>query len=413
MNPLANNVFRRLFMLRSISFIGTGLATLALIFKAYSLSHQYAGIVLGVALVIKMIAYITMAPLFSHYLQRYSKKYFLVAMDLARGILLISMLWMTHIWQVYVIIFLVSACAAGSTPIYQALMSKLLPDEKTFTRAVSLNQIITNIQTLVTPAIAAVLLLFLSYNVLFSMSAVAFLLCALGFWSMSLPSMRTPSDAIKSVKLFHGIRSFLKNYRLLGALCLLFPSTLAGATVIINSVVFFHGMAHLSESMVAIAMGIFGCGAVSCAILIPRLRNRFPDTRIMISGVVLLLLAFSIASIFHHWIWLLLIWPVLGVGTIAVDTPISILVNKDSTEHDRSALFAGYFSLTHVCWLVSYLLVGLFGEKIILNHYFTMLSVLALLSLLAGAGCFFLWRRARLMESTAVLTGAAYAQCLY
>ena len=404
MNPLANNVFRRLFMLRSISFIGTGLATLALMFKAYSLSSKHAGIVLGVALVIKMIAYITMAPLFSHYLQRYSKKYFLVAADLARGILLISMLWVTHIWQVYVIIFLVSACAAGSTPIYQALMSKLLPDEKTFTRAVSLNQIITNIQTLVTPAIAAVLLLFLSYNVLFSMSAVAFLLCALGFWSMSLPSMRTPLEAVKSVKLFYGIRSFLGNPQLVGALCLLFASTLAGATVIINSVVFFHGMAHLSESMVAIAMGIFGCGAVSCAILIPRLRNRFPDTRIMISGVVLLLLAFSIASVFHHWISLLLIWPILGIGTIAVDTPISILVNKNSAEHNRSALFAANFSLTHVCWLVSYLLVGIFGEKIILNHYFTMLSVLALFSLVAGAVCFFLWRRARLMGPTGLLT---------
>src|SRR5690606_3007064 len=59
---LANRTYRHLFLAQVIALVGTGLATVALGLLAYELAGDRAGAVLGTALAIKMIAYVTVAP---------------------------------------------------------------------------------------------------------------------------------------------------------------------------------------------------------------------------------------------------------------------------------------------------------------------------------------------------------------
>ena len=63
---LANRTYRCLFLAQVIALIGTGLATVALGLLAYDLAGPDAGIVLGTALAIKMIAYVGVAPIAAH-----------------------------------------------------------------------------------------------------------------------------------------------------------------------------------------------------------------------------------------------------------------------------------------------------------------------------------------------------------
>ena len=55
--------FRTLFGAQIIALIGTGLTTIALALLAFELAGNQAGIVLGTALAIKMIAYVFISPL--------------------------------------------------------------------------------------------------------------------------------------------------------------------------------------------------------------------------------------------------------------------------------------------------------------------------------------------------------------
>ena len=59
---LANRTYRHLFAAQVIALIGTGLATVALGLLAFDLAGDNAGMVLGTALAIKMIAYVGVAP---------------------------------------------------------------------------------------------------------------------------------------------------------------------------------------------------------------------------------------------------------------------------------------------------------------------------------------------------------------
>ena len=62
LSPLAHAPFRRLFGARTLALLGSGLTTIALSLLAFDLVGERAGVVLGSALALKMIAYVTIAP---------------------------------------------------------------------------------------------------------------------------------------------------------------------------------------------------------------------------------------------------------------------------------------------------------------------------------------------------------------
>ena len=138
---LSNRTYRHLFMAQVIALIGTGLATVALGLLAYDLAGKNAGAVLGTALTIKMIAYVGVAPVAAAIADKIPRRRMLVALDLVRAMVALLLPFVTEIWQVYVLIFLLQSASAAFTPTFQATIPDILPDEKEYTRALSLSRL--------------------------------------------------------------------------------------------------------------------------------------------------------------------------------------------------------------------------------------------------------------------------------
>ena len=102
---MANRTYRHLLSAQIIALVGTGLATVALGLLAYDLAGGNAGAVLGTALAIKMAAYIGVAPVVGAFADRLPRRAFLVAMDLVRAVVALSLPFVDQIWQIYVLIF--------------------------------------------------------------------------------------------------------------------------------------------------------------------------------------------------------------------------------------------------------------------------------------------------------------------
>ncbi|HWS26035.1 MAG TPA: MFS transporter, partial [Xanthomonadales bacterium] len=136
---LRHPIFRRLFAAQIVALIGTGLATVALALLAYDLAGANAGAVLGTALAIKMVAYVTLAPVASAWIPLAQRKAALVALDIVRALVALALPFVTEIWQVYVLIFMLQSASAGFTPLFQSLIPEILPDERNYTRALSLS----------------------------------------------------------------------------------------------------------------------------------------------------------------------------------------------------------------------------------------------------------------------------------
>ncbi|NOD94845.1 MFS transporter [Ruegeria sp. HKCCD4884] len=392
---LKNRTYRHLFAAQIVALTGTGLATVALGLLAFDLAGDAAGLVLGTALTIKMIAYVTVAPLAAAFAERLDRRKMLVVLDLIRAAVALCLPFVTEIWQIYVLIFVLQSASAGFTPAFQATIPDVLPDEAEYTRALSLSRLAYDMESLLSPMFAAALLLLVSFNSLFWGTALGFVASALLVVSVVLPSPKPTKPRGIYDRTTRGIRIYLKTPRLRGLLALSWSAAALSSMVIVNTVVIVRANLGLSESAVAIALAGFGGGSMLAAFTLPRLLDRIEDRRVMISGAVFATGSMAVAAILAATVplslgLLTLLWAFTGFGYSTTLTPSGRLLTRSAHPEDRPAVFAAQFTLSHGCWLVLYPLAGwlmtAFGPTVAL-------SSMATLSVAGVVGAFSLWPR--------------------
>lgn len=360
---LTDRTYRHLFLAQISALLGTGLATVALGLLAYDLAGDDASLVLGTVFTIKMVAYVGIAPIAGALADRVNRRALLICLDLLRAVAALCLPFVTEIWQVYVLIFVLQAASAAFTPTFQATIPDVLPDEARYTRALSLSRLAYDLENIVSPTLAALLLAVLSYDMLFLGTGLGFLASALLVVAVVLPSPKPAAQRGIYDRTTRGIRIYLATPRLRGLLALNLAAASGGAMVLVNSVLLVRGALGLSESALAWTMFAFGLGSMVCALLLPRVLDHLPDRPVMLGGallmaVALLGLALEISVLGLDWIALLVAWAAMGLGYAAVLTPSGRLLRRSAHAEDRPALFAAQFALSHACWLLTYPLSG-------------------------------------------------------
>ncbi|MGX9430646.1 MULTISPECIES: MFS transporter [Bradyrhizobium] len=392
LSVLANRTYRHLFGAQVIALIGTGLMTVALGLLAFKIAGDKAGAVLGTALAIKMIAYVGIAPIAGSLAGYVPRRLFLVAMDLLRASVAVALPFVTEVWQVYVLIFLLQSASAAFTPTFQATIPDVLPAERDYTRALSLSRLAYDLENLLSPTLAAALLTVISFNNLFAGTVIGFLCSALLVMSVRLPSTAAKAEAGQSFyeKTTKGVRIYLATPRLRGLLALNLSVAAAGAMVIVNTVVLVRAVLGRPDNDVAIALACFGGGSMLAALLLPRVLDRWPDRAVMLSAAalltVLLLGLMAVLRTGHDQIWpvLLAAWTLMGVGYSAVQTPTGRLLRRSAQPSDRPAVFAAQFALSHACWLLSYPIAGWLGNSAGLSITALVLAAITLAGVVAA-----------------------------
>lgn len=369
---LANPTYRNLLSAQVIALVGTGLATVALGLLAYDIAGADAGAVLGTALAIKMVAYIGVAPVVGAFADRLPRRAFLIAMDLLRAAVALALPWVDQVWQIYLLIFVLQSASAAFTPTFQATIPDVLPDERDYTRALSLSRIAYDLESLASPALAAALLTVINFHWLFAGTSLGFMLSALLVTATALPrSAAAPRTGGIYARTTRGLRIYLKTPRLKGLLALTLAAAAASAMVIVNTVVLVRSNLGFGQSSVALALAMYGGGSMLTALTLPRLLDRISDRSVMIvSGALLsallgaLAVAFAVSSEAMLWPILLGGWFALGIAYSASVTPSGRLLRRSANAEDRPALFAAQFALSHACWLIAYPLAGQVGARV-------------------------------------------------
>jgi MFS family permease len=364
-NPLRNPDFRRLFSAQVIALVGTGLSTVALTLLAYDLAGGNAAAVLGTALAFKMIAYVVFAPIVGGVAHRFARKPFLILMDIMRALVVLAMPFVTEVWQIYVLIFVLNLFSAGFKPVFSAMIPDIVTDERGYTRALSMARLAYDLENLLSPLFAGLALLFLTYTGLFVANSVAFCVSAVLIILTTLP-VGKPVDRLGSLwdEISFGMRSYLKTPRLRGLLALYLAVSAGSAMVIVNTVVYVRETLGGSASDVALALAAAGGGSMVAALSLPRLLDRVADRPVMLIGALVIAVGLALMSLGPTFGGLLLIWFIVGLGWSLIQTPAGRVVNRSAAAGDRSAYFSAQFALSHGCWLLFYPLAGQLGSHI-------------------------------------------------
>lgn len=361
LKTLRNPTFRHLFAAQIVALLGTGLATVALGLLAWQLAGDNAGAVLGTALAIKMVAYVTLAPIAAAVAERLPRRAFLVALDLIRAGVIACLPFVDQVWQIYVLIFLLQAASAGFTPAFQAVIPDVLKDEDDYTNALSLLRLAEDLEQLASPIIAALLLTVVSFPVLFAGTVLGFAGSAALVVTTRLPDRARRADSHFWADVTKGIRIYTQTPRLRGLMVMEASVAAAGAMVYVNTVVLVQARLGLGVQAVALAFAGFGAGSMLAAFLLPRLLARIADRPVMIGGANVMVAGVALVPLTGSLGGLMALWAVIGFGFSLTQTPIGRIINRSAHEADRGAVFAAQFALSHACWLVTYPLAGWIG----------------------------------------------------
>jgi predicted MFS family arabinose efflux permease len=375
LRALTHPVYRRLFAAQVVALAGTGLATVALGLLAYDLAGAQAGSVLGTALAIKMVAYVVVAPLAAALVARIPRRRVLIGSDVLRMAVALCLPFVGDIWQVYVLIFVLQAASATFTPTFQSVIPDVLPDEDDYTAALSLSRLAYDLESVLSPMLAAALLVVVSSSSLFFGTALGFVGSALLVLSVALPHRGAndgddaPPEMPFGQRARHGVTLFVRTRELRPVLVLNLAVAAAGAYVLVQTVVIARATFAQGEDVVALLLAAVGAGSIGTAVLLPGLLRRVTERRVMLTGALLLTaasaavpLALGASTPLVGIASIAALWVVVGAGWAATETPVGRIIRRSVPREDLPAAFAAQFSLSHACWLLTYPLAGWLGS---------------------------------------------------
>ncbi|MGQ7847592.1 MFS transporter [Granulosicoccus sp. 3-233] len=362
MNPLRHPVFRWLFAAQILSLLGIGIMTVGLALLAYELGGVAgAGKLLGGIFALKMVVYVLLAPLAEVVLSRFEARRVLIGLDVFRFVLLLLFGMSSDIWQFAMLAFFFYTASAAFTPLFQAMIPAILPDEKTYASALMLSRLAYTFESMVSPILAALALLFVVSSSLFPLAA----LCLAGsVVTLALSGLPRSASAGKKrpfvERLTRGLNIYFRTPRLRGLFILNLALSCALAWVLVNTVV-YAGLQFDDSDFYTWLMASYGTGAALGALSVPGLLKRFSERSLMVSGCV----AFGLMSLLIFLPltlpMVMLLWGGFGVASSLVLTPGGLVLTRSAEKEDHPAVFAAQFSMSHAGWLLAYPLAGWLG----------------------------------------------------
>ncbi len=373
-----NRDFRFLFAAQIVSLLGSGVTTVGLALFAYQLTGgESATAVIGYALTLRILAFLLFSQPAGVIADRVSRKKILIAADLIRFGLLALFPFVTTVWQIYLLIFLINAVTAFFTPTFEASIPEVVGGEQ-YVKALSLSRVAVDVEAVAAPAIAGLLVVMLGVRWVFWFDAFTYLISAMLVMLAVVPYAVRESAPL-SLRVFlseiqTGTRVLLREASLRQALVLSFAEATAGAAAIVATVAYVRDALGRGETAYAMTMAGLGLGSTIAAILLGRATGRYEQTaqdkaelhgrrhgwtgRALIFGGVLLG-AILLPGVFVPSLFIFAaLWLLNGAGQALIAIPSSTLLAEHTREEERGRAYAAHFALTHACWLVTYPAVG-------------------------------------------------------
>lgn len=397
MHPLRHQVFRVFFVAQILSLFGIGLLTVALALTAYRVAGAAAaGMVLGLILTLKMVAYVGLAPIAEAVLSAAPPRRTLIVLDVLRAALLLPMAFATNTWQIAVLAFAFFAASAAFTPLYQATVPVILDDKAVYARALALSRLASSAEAIASPALAGMMLALVDGRALFPLAALCFAgsVVALLLVRLDRP-IELPEKAPFLKRASRGIWIELMTPRLRGLLVVNLGLSLGLSWVLVNTVVFAGLRLDDPELSYTRLMLGYGAGAAGAALTVPRLVEALGERRVILAGG-LLFAALSPAILIPMTLpAFVALWAGFGVAATMVLTPGGLVLTRSARSRDWPALFAAQFSLSHAAWLCAYPLAGWAGAALGPEGALLALGAAALAVTLLGA---WIWPRVDVLE---------------
>jgi MFS family permease len=318
--PLRNRMFRLLWTANVIVWLGTWLQNTGAGWLMTSLDPK--------PIVVAMVQAATILPVFLLALPGgaladiVDRRLFLIATQVltmaSAGLLAImTLLHVITAESLLAFTFLIGVGSALTAPAWSASVPELVP-RWDLVQAIALNGIGFNLARAVGPALAGFLVALAGSGLTFSLFTLTFptLIGALLIWRRRPYASKLPREHLLSA-MRAGMRFVRNTPAMQSAMVRAFTYSLPAAApwALLPLVVREH--LHLGASMYGVILGLMGVGGVTSGMLLPRLRDRFSHSAIVLGASMCSCAGVVVLALSRHWLPAAAGMLLFGLGWVA------------------------------------------------------------------------------------------------
>ena len=362
---LRNPRFARLYAAQTISQIGDALTWVGLALLAAQLAGPaQAPAVLAVALTLRVTAFVLLSPLAGVLADRVNRRTVLAACHFGRMVVIGLMVFVTQVWQIYVLMFLLNALTAFFTPTNQATVP-LVVGQDDARPAFALSSATTELLGIVGPGLAGLLAAGLGARSLFAVDAVSFLLS--GLLILTLPALKARQEGgaperSTRADVRDGTARLWRDPPVRFALLMELVAAITGALILTVTISRIEGGLGLGEAQYGWVMAAYGLGAAAASLAVGAAGKRVPLTRFIALGALLTSLAILPGNLVPLG-GLMACWLLAGVGQNWVNLPTETLLAERTEEGAQGRVYGAHFAWSHLWWAFTYPLASLLSTR--------------------------------------------------
>ena len=364
---LRSRVFATLYFAQTISLLGDAFTWVGLALLAYQFGREQSAVILSTALTLRVLAFILFSPFAGVLADRVDRKKILYVTHFIRMGIVACLPFVTAVWQIYGLVFLLNVFNAFFTPTYKAIIPQIV-DKQYYRQAIGLSTATFQLLGVLGPGLAGILAVWLGAREIFFVDAVSFVLA--GMLILLLPgallaspasaqtSAKPPSawaDAVKGAKLLFGTPVIRF------ALAIEFVSAVAGAQILVNTIGHVKDGLRLTDAYYGWVMAAFGIGATVAAFLAGGLDSSPSRRWSLIIGALGLGLAIAGANYVGYSV-LLALWLCAGLGQSLAEMPSETLIGEQIEDSQQGKVFGSHFAFSHLWWAIAYPIAGFTGR---------------------------------------------------
>lgn len=365
--------FAKLYFAQAISLFGDACTWIGIALLAFEFDKLQSAKILATALTLRVAAFIIFGSYAGVLADQLDRKKILVGTNIARTLIVFSLIFVTEIWQLYALIFLLNIFNAFFSPAYKASIPQLIPNKENYADAITLSNATWQLLGMLGPGLAGGLAVWFGSRQLFAFDAITFIISSALVLMIPMEIVnKSKSIQLSFANTFeniaNGTKLLFKNSPIRFALLIELIAAIAGAQILVNTVGHIKGILCLTDTEYGWAMTVFGIGATIAAFTSTML-DKSKNKRIsLIVGVLMLAISVSIANFASYWM-LLILWVIAGLGQSFTEMPSQILIAENIELDQQGKVYGSHFAWSHLWWAIGYPIAGLTGTYFLGNEF--------------------------------------------
>jgi len=365
---LRNGVFARLYFAQTISLLGDAFTWIGLALISYQFGKEQSAVILSTALTLRVVAFIVFSPFAGVLSDRVDRKKILYITHFARMVIVVCMVFITQVWQIYALVFLLNVFNAFFTPTYKSIIPHIV-DRGEYRQAIGLSTATFQLLGVLGPGLAGIMAVWFGARNIFLVDAASFVLAGILILTLPAGKLRKADTADAGQKplsawqdVITGARLLFSNPLIRFALMIEFISAVAGAQILVNTIGHIKQGLNLTDRYYGWVMAAFGVGASVAAFFSGSLDKSKSRRTSLIAGALVLGLAIITANYVGFSV-LMVLWLLAGLGQSLAEIPSETLIGENIQDSQQGKVYGSHFAFSHLWWAIAYPIAGFSGSK--------------------------------------------------